>query len=549
MAKEQPIDPLTGGRFCIRARVVTMDDRSRVLAKGAVYVDRGVIVRVGDAEEPPPAGFETAPRLMTLGTLFPGFIELHNHISYNALPLWEVPRRFSNRDQWAGIPDYRRLVSGPMTVIGRYTKRADESMATYVPPLTRYVECKALLGGVTTTQGVKLFSNAGVQRFYRGVVRNVEQTDEAALPEAAGRIPDVTARTFASFRKILSRETCCLLHLSEGLDETARKHFLALKPGSDEAALSPSLAGIHCAGLLDSDYGAMAAHGAAMIWSPLSNLLLYGGTARIAAARREGVRIGMGPDWSPSGSKNMLGELKAARVASEAAGGVFTDRDLVALATRDAARILGWEKELGSIEPGRKADFVVVAGTAGDPYERLLRANEPDIVLVVIGGVPRYGTPGLLKTAGVAGSERIRVGGRDRELFLDQATADPLVRPLTLARSRAMLREALAELPRLAEELETPRPKARRRVPAWGLALDEIEETGVSMRPRLALPGTRAATGPATRAPKASAPLSQILAPVRLDPLTVADDGEFLESIARQRNLTLEFKKRLAELY
>jgi len=58
-----------------------------------------------------------------------------------------------------------------------------------------------------------------------------------------------------------------------------------------------------------------------MVWSPFSNLLLYGGTSDIARARNEGVLIALGPDWSPSGSKNLLGELKVARLVSEEAGG------------------------------------------------------------------------------------------------------------------------------------------------------------------------------------------------------------------------------------
>jgi cytosine/adenosine deaminase-related metal-dependent hydrolase len=58
---------------------------------------------------------------------------------------------------------------------------------------------------------------------------------------------------------------------------------------------------------LPQDFDVLAAHGSAMIWSPLSNLLLYGGTARIDAAQAAGVAIGLGSDWSPSGSKNLLG--------------------------------------------------------------------------------------------------------------------------------------------------------------------------------------------------------------------------------------------------
>jgi hypothetical protein len=127
-------------------------------------------------------------RLDAGGTIFPGLIELHNHLSYNVLPLWSpVPKRFQHRGQWPDHADYRKLISGPMTVVGEY--RDAQGRPALLAPLVRYVECKCLLGGVTTSQGIMLNSNAGVQRFYRGILRNVEQTDDPALLEAQGR-PD-----------------------------------------------------------------------------------------------------------------------------------------------------------------------------------------------------------------------------------------------------------------------------------------------------------------------------------------------------------------------
>ena len=60
-------------------------------------------------------------------------------------------------------------------------------------------------------------------------------------------------------------------------------------------------------------------HDDAMVWSPFSNLALYGETAAIAAAKACGLRIGIGPDWSPMG-KNLLGELKVARLVSAEIG-------------------------------------------------------------------------------------------------------------------------------------------------------------------------------------------------------------------------------------
>ena len=170
-----------------------MDDAFTVRPDGVVYVDEGRVTAVQERAEPAPAGFEGVDVVETFGTIFPGLIELHNHLSYNALPLWApVPKRFEHRGQWPDYKDYRPMISGPMTVIGEY--RDASGQPALLPALVRYVECKCLLGGVTTSQGVMLASNSGIQRFYRGIVRNVEQTDDPELPEAKGRIADVDAR-------------------------------------------------------------------------------------------------------------------------------------------------------------------------------------------------------------------------------------------------------------------------------------------------------------------------------------------------------------------
>ena len=71
----------------------------------------------------------------------------------------------------------------------------------------------------------------------------------------------------------------------------------------------------------------------------------------------------------------------------------------------------------------------------------------------------------------------------------------------------------------------------------WTLALDEMQLTGVSQRPQLPIDGPRDFTGPDFFAARASVPLSSILQPIKLDPLTVADDPNYLNLIATQPNL------------
>jgi 5-methylthioadenosine/S-adenosylhomocysteine deaminase len=511
-----------------------MDAAATVIPDGVVYVSGTDIAAVLPAGEPPPAGFEAVEVLRTAGTIYPGLIELHNHLSYNCLRLWQVPRAFTNRGQWSGTADYRRLISGPMQVLGKTPR--------LVPAIVRFVEAKCLVAGVTTSQGIALYSNAGIERFYRGVVRTVEEPDDPALPPADSRISDVAAADATAFAAELARDNRLLLHLAEGVDDTARRHFQALQLPDGSWAISDHLIGIHSVALTSADIDVFAAHGAAMVWSPLSNLLLYGATADVAAMKAAGVMIGLGSDWSPSGSKNLLGELKVAQLVSAHADGgpLFTDRELVAMATSTAARMLGWDAGLGSIEAGKRADLIAVAGTDADPYSGLIAATERDLALVMIGGTAACGQPHLVEPF-TNSPETVRIGGRVRMLNFALAGADPDVALVGLGEARSTLSDALANLPELARELEpsvvaaVPGVVAPERPPEGPtLVLDEIEHTDRALRTN---PAGGVAAIPGDRALAAQPPLSSVLGPLTLDGLTTDDDRAFLETLTGETNL------------
>ncbi len=329
-----------------------------------------------------------------------------------------------------------------MAVLGR--------TPSYLEAIVRYVECKSLLGGVTTSQGIGLASNAGIKRFYRGYVRNVEQTTEADLPEAGTSIADIEANNAEMFLARLERETCMLLHLSEGVDNTARKHFLSLKMASGAWAIAPALAGIHSLGLKTEDLDVIHSHGASVIWSPFSNFLLYGKTADVAGMKARGICIGLGSDWSPTGSKNLLGELKVARLVSAESGGIFTDKELVSMVTREAAKILHWQNSLGSLEPGKRADYLVIGTTSDDPYTALIKSRETNIKLVAIDGTPRYGLPTVMSQFGPM-TESLKLGGAKRALNFSDENADPLLGTLTLNEAQKRLTDGLEESKRIGD--------------------------------------------------------------------------------------------------
>jgi 5-methylthioadenosine/S-adenosylhomocysteine deaminase len=548
--KPGPIDPASSPSWALAGRIVTIDKRATVLADGAVWIRDAAIAAITRRGDSVPAGFDGVVPLETHGTIFPGLIELHNHIAYNALPLWQVPQQYSNRDTWANSAAYHRLVTAPMKTIGEATE--------LLPALVRYVECKALVGGVTTTQGIALFSAPGVRRYYRGIVRNVEETSDKMFPEAGSRIADVDSLDAEGFLSALQHKRCLLLHLSEGTDKAAHKHFEALRLDGNRWALAPSLAGIHCVALGPDDFAVLASAGASMVWSPFSNLLLYGATADVRGARGapgdgRPLKIGLGSDWSPSGSKSLREELKVASVYSAHNGNIFSDGELTTLATSSGAEILGWEALLGSIEVGKRADLLVVAGQDDrDSHRPLFQGDERKVQLVAINGTPRYGTPALIVSDG-PDRETFTVGGEQRVLYLKQDTEDPDVAALRYAEARSKLADALQNIKEIRLEQErrhgsealSAAPSVRSGHPR--LALDEFEETDFTQRPHLPLQG--AVTGPTDRPAAAPAPISSLLSPVRLDALTVADDADFLDRVAAQINLPDYLAPALRELY
>ncbi len=533
-----PIDPANSPKWALAGRIVTMDPKSTIVMDGAIWIADAAIAAITKRGDPAPDGFGGVVPLETGGTVFPGLIELHNHIAYNALPLWNVPEHYTNRNQWGNAPAYHQLVTAPMKTIGEATD--------LLPALVRYVECKALVGGVTTTQGIALFSAPGVRRYYRGIVRNVEETGEVALPEAGSRIADVDANDPQAFLAEIQKKTCFLLHLSEGTDTAAHQHFEALALGGDKWAIAPSLAGIHSVALAPADFAVMATHGASMVWSPFSNLLLYGQTANVAAALAAGTsaepfKIGLGSDWSTSGSKSLFGELKVARVYSQNNGNVFGDEQIVRLATTAGAEILGWEKAVGSLEVGKRADLVVVAGqNDAAPLTPLFDGDERSVQLVAINGTPRYGTPATMVADG-PGLEQLAVGGETRVLYLAQSTEDPDVAALGYAAAEAKLADALQNIKAIRLEQEAKHgPEALAGAPAVQaghprLALDEFEHTDFTQRPHLKLDGH--VTGPVDRPDAAAPPISSLLSAIGLDPLTVADDPHWLDSVEHEMNL------------
>jgi len=154
-------------------------------------------------------------------------------------------------------------------------------------------------------------------------------------------------------------------------------------------------------------------------------LFLYGTTTDVRSAMEAGVPIALGADWAPSGSKNLLGEMKIARLVSQHEHGFLSDRAIVEMVTCVPAKMIGWQSWLGSLEVGRKADLVAIAGKNTPPYTDLIDATEADLIAVLIDGRPRLGRADILDPRDPK-MELVRVASTDFLIDLTEPNDDPL---------------------------------------------------------------------------------------------------------------------------
>jgi 5-methylthioadenosine/S-adenosylhomocysteine deaminase len=135
--------------------------------------------------------------------------------------------------------------------------------------------------------------------------------------------------------------------------------------------------------------------GVAMSWNPLSNGRLASGVADIPAYLKAGMRVGMGVDGEASADvadpfENMRAGLYAIRDKYENAT-IMSPYDVLRLHTMGSADVLGVADRLGSLEPGKYADFLMIDPTrfrtVFDPYASLVFVTEePDLERVYVGG-------------------------------------------------------------------------------------------------------------------------------------------------------------------
>ena len=423
----------------LRGTVVTMDGQNTVLRRGNVLVRHGRVVALWRAGKRPPGVRIGRPVVVAPagGLIFPGLINLHDHPTYSMLPPWPSPtgdaqpafgrptgaEPYANRYQWNGArgfgdvsEEHQRLVRAPQAVL------VEPSGLDLATEAVKWAEIRALLGGETADQGAE-----GDPATDNLLARNVDAFNFGRDRVESATFPEPDAALVGRMRA--GQVDAFIAHVGEGVRDGERRpgdsysSRAELRDLRHVALLSDETVIVHGTALERRDFARMRRArsprddgrgdglGAKLVWSPLSNLLLYGHTASVYEALAEGVTVSLGTDWSPSGSGNLLEELKVARIAltdpallgesrhlvPRLRGGAALNRELVAMVTRNPARTLRWSRHVGSIARGKVADLAVITGKPRSPYESLVDATERDVRLTLVGGDPLAGDPRLMR--------------------------------------------------------------------------------------------------------------------------------------------------------
>ncbi|MCS5537229.1 MAG: amidohydrolase family protein [Candidatus Poseidoniaceae archaeon] len=411
-----PRDHIHQDSYILTGRVVTMQGYSEVMLNGSIMVTDGEIEALWNTGEQPPLGISTegVPVHHTGATIYPGLIDMHQHLTYNLAPLWDLDVHLSqnnrnewggyqNRYQWTDHPDYGPEVSKVKISIHSQPYWNMESQAM------KYVEMKEVVGGTTSIQGDG--HNYGEDTYDSILARNIEHYNwgKDDIETKILELPTDYSGNHIKNGNSSGDLDAWFLHLAEGVDQSSRDEFDIIE---DNGLLVGELVLIHGTGLTSTEFDKMAAVGASLVWSPTSNLLLYGQTTDVAAAKDAGLTITLAPDWSPSGTKSPLHELKTADMWDEKVlGDIFSDYEMVQMVTSNAADSMNWGDKIGRIAPGMAADFAIIDSFDEDPYRNLIAAVDPDVRLVVMGGLPLFGDLDLMQAMKGSDFEIVSIDG------------------------------------------------------------------------------------------------------------------------------------------
>jgi 5-methylthioadenosine/S-adenosylhomocysteine deaminase len=388
--------------------VVTMDAAKRVIENGAVAIDGAEIVAV-DTDEAIRKQFRATDTIDAGGqVIMPGLINTHTHAP---MVLFRGLADDLALQEWLTkyiFPAEAKLVSPEFVRVGTrlaVLEMIESGTTTYadmyyfeeeIAKETKAAGLRGVLGQTiiqfpvadakTPADGL-MRAEAFIQEF-----KNDALITPAVAPHAIYTLDGPTIKAARELAKKHGVPT--LIHVAETRDEiqTARERFTTSPVSYLDSlgVLGPGVLAAHGVWVNDSDIAVLKARGVGVSHNPESNMKLASGTAPVTGYLRAGVALGLGTDGAAS--NNDLDMFEAMRTASFLAKLQTVDPRVVGagtaleMATMGGARALGLDREIGSLEPKKRADLIVVSMRAArqtpvyDPVSHLVYVTRGDDV-------------------------------------------------------------------------------------------------------------------------------------------------------------------------
>jgi 5-methylthioadenosine/S-adenosylhomocysteine deaminase len=409
----EPADWIWSARY-----VLTANPQRPVIERGAVAVRGERIVGVGTKAEID-SRFQPRHRLdRGEAILAPGLVNTHTHAAMSL---------------FRGIADDQKLQDWLDKFI--FPAEARNITPDFVRWGTRLGCLEMLLGGTTTFTDMYYFEDVVAETAKEAGMRGVLGETIIGFPVADAKTPaDALAftekylqrfhddplivpavaphalytnsdETLKAARALANKYNAPLIiHLSETKkendDEQAKRHASPTATLDALGVLSGRTVAAHCVWMSDADLGIIKARGVGVAHCPSSNMKLASGVAPVVKMLAMGIAVGLGPD-GPAGSNNDFNLFEEMDLAAKLQKVATLDPQALPaatafeMATIGGARVLGMEKEIGSLEPGKRADMILVrldrpnAVPLYDPISQMVYALKADDVRdVMVNGKP-----------------------------------------------------------------------------------------------------------------------------------------------------------------
>ena len=308
---------------------------------------------------------------------YPSFINVHDHLIGNWLPLAGPNRPYPNSNIW--VEDMKNSFSFKerdkyWTNDGSFNLLKGNGLEMAM--LGVY---KNIFSGITIVQDhIPKQDDRYYESFPIEVIRNYRQAHSITLDNWWG------GNSLEKEFSLCNGHTPFIIHLAEGTDKISKSEFAKLK---SIISLKNNILLVHCVALDRDDFQEIKRNDVNIAWCPESNFYLLNKTLDIYTVIDLQINVSIGTDSTMSGSINLFSELRFIKHR-------FPDispKIIFRMITSNPAKALKLKDYSGKIEIGKQADLLITSIKNNNPYENILGLYSSDIQLMLYQGKPILG--------------------------------------------------------------------------------------------------------------------------------------------------------------